>query len=66
MPTTPTLTIKWRVNGTLADVTSVVLASPADVTPAYGVRRTDTAAVIVASGAAMTHAATGVYTWRHR
>lgn len=54
------LNFKWKVEGVLTDVTSVVLADP---TNAYGVKRTDTGAVVVAAGTAMSHDATGVYSY---
>ena len=53
-----TLEFKFRVGGALTNATSVVLSS-ADGT--YGAKRTDTNAVVVADGTAMTNASTGVY-----
>lgn len=50
----------WSVNGVPADVTSVVLADPAN---AYGVRRTDTNAIVVAAGTALAHNGTGLYSY---
>ncbi len=54
----PTIRFSIKVDGALSDATSCVLADPA---AAYGVRRADTQAVVVAADTAMTHAATGVY-----
>lgn len=53
-------TIRFRltVNGAATDATSVVLRDP---TEAFGVRRTDTDAVVVAAGTAMEQVGTGVY-----
>jgi|GEM_PF-4215142 len=50
--------ISFKVGGVLTDPTSVNLSDP---TAAYGVKRDDTNAVIVAAGTAMTKASTGVY-----
>lgn len=60
MSLTAPLTLRWKVDGVLTDVASAVLADP---TATYGVRNTATSATVIASGAAMTHAATGVYTY---
>lgn len=57
---TNTLQFEFRVGGVLTNATSVVLSDP---TGAFGVRRTDTSAVVVADAVAMTNAATGVYTY---
>ncbi len=56
----PNLTIRktWNVNGTPANPDSIVLSDP---TGAYGIRRDDTGAVIVAAGTPMTQVATGVF-----
>jgi hypothetical protein len=48
----------FHVDGVLADMTSVLLSDP---TGAYGLRRTDTLAVVVADGTPLTHVSTGVY-----
>ena len=48
----------FKVGSTLTDMTSVELARADAV---YGVKRTDTDAVVVASGTAMTKQSTGVY-----
>lgn len=58
MSTPVTWNLEWRIAGVLTDATSVVLA---DATDAYGVRRADTQAVVVAAGTAMTRTATGKY-----
>jgi hypothetical protein len=55
-----TLYLRRQVDGLPADVTSVALADP---TGTYGVRRADTGALVIASGVAMAHASTGVYTF---
>lgn len=49
---------RFLINGVLTDVTSCVLRDP---TAAFGVRRTDTSAVVVAAGTALVKVATGVY-----
>ena len=49
---------EWRVDGVLTNVTSAKLSDP---TGAYGVKRNDTSAVIVADGTNMTNSAVGVY-----
>jgi uncharacterized phiE125 gp8 family phage protein len=53
-----TLQFGFEVAGVAADVTSAVLR---DETVAYGVKRDDTDAVVVAAGTAMTWVATGTY-----
>jgi len=53
-----TIQEKFTIDGALTDVTSVLLSDP---TAAYGVKRNDTGAVVVADGAAMTKVSTGVY-----
>lgn len=55
-----TLTFRFKVAGVLTDLTSATLSDP---TGAYGIKRNDTDAVVVADGAAMTHSATGIYTY---
>jgi len=55
---TVTVQFRFRVAGTLTDVTSVVLE---DVTDTYGVKRDDTQAVVVAASTAMDHPSTGIY-----
>lgn len=52
------LDFQFKLGGVLTDATSVVLS---DSAAAYGVRRTDTLAIVVAANTAMTHASTGVY-----
>lgn len=58
--TTKTVQMRFDIAGVLTDVTSAVLR---DATNTFGVRRTDTNAVIVASGTAMTHLSTGLYAY---
>ena len=53
-----TIQEKFTIDGSLTDVTSVVLSDP---TATYGVKRNDTSAVVVADGTAMTKVSTGVY-----
>ena len=48
----------WKVGGVLTDVTTAKLSDP---TGAYGVKRNDTGAVVVADGTAMTRTALGTY-----
>ncbi|MCZ2075794.1 MAG: hypothetical protein LC130_12440 [Bryobacterales bacterium] len=60
MSTTRTIRRSFKVDGVLTDVTAAVLADP---TGGYGVKRTDTDAVVVAADTSMTHDATGVYTY---
>ena len=50
----------FKVEGVLTDATSAKLSDP---TGAYGVRRNDTGAVVVADGTAMSHVATGQYSY---
>lgn len=59
-PTRTTLVRSWVVDGSPANVTSIVLADP---TNAYGVRRTDTNAVVVPAGTAMANTGVGVYSY---
>lgn len=47
-----------RVNGVLTDATTVLMSDP---TGAFGARRTDTSAAVVADGTAMTRVSAGVY-----
>lgn len=57
------ITLQWKLyanSGTALSPTSVKLQDKDGI---YGVRRTDTGAVVVASGTAMTHAGGGVYTY---
>jgi hypothetical protein len=49
-----------KIEGVPADVASVVLADPADP-PTYGIRRTDTEAVVVAADTPMVRVAEGTY-----
>src|SRR5687767_10513810 len=56
---TTTIVFRFNVNGSPADVTSAVLRDP---TNAFGVRRVDTGATVVAAGTALTHQSTGTYT----
>lgn len=53
-----TISFKLAVDGVLTDATSVVLSDP---TGAFGVKRTDTGAVVVADGTAMTKDGVGLY-----
>ena len=53
-----TIRKQFKVDGTLVDPTSIVLS---DSNAAYGARRTDTNAVVVAANTAMTRVSTGVY-----
>ena len=46
--------------GTLTDITSIVFSDP---TGAYGVRRTDTNAIVVAANVAFNHDGTGLYSY---
>jgi len=55
---TKTIKRNWKVNGVLTSATSAVLS---DATGAYGIKRDDTDAVVVAAGTAMTESATGEY-----
>ena len=57
---TTSLIFRFKINGVLTDATSVVLS---DSGATYGVRRKDTSAVVVAAGTAMTHGATGTYSY---
>lgn len=50
----------FRVDGVLTDVTSAKLSDP---TGAYGVKRDDTGAVVVADGTDMVHESTGTYSY---
>jgi hypothetical protein len=52
------ITVTFKTNGALTDVTSVYLNNPDG---SYGVKRNDTNAVIVVAGTAMTKLSTGVY-----
>jgi len=54
-----TIRAEYRLDGVLTDPDAIVLS---DSTAAYGVRRTDTLAAVVAAGTAMTRVSTGVYT----
>lgn len=58
----PTRTISqtFKVGSTLTDVTTAKLSDP---TGAFGIRRDDTLAVVVADGTNMTHDSTGVYSY---
>ena len=55
---TRTISKNWKVEGVLTNVTNAKLSDP---TGAYGVKRNDTDAVVVADGTAMTNPSTGVY-----
>ena len=55
-----TITFSSTIGGVAADVTSAVLSDP---TGSYGVRRTDTGAVVVAAGTALVNDAEGTYTY---
>lgn len=50
----------FKVDNVLVDVTSAKLSDP---TGAYGIKRNDTDAVIVADGTVLTHDSTGVYSY---
>jgi len=56
-----TIQAECRVAGVLVDAAAVTLS---DSTAAYGVRRTDTLAAVVAAGTAMTRVSTGIYTYQ--
>lgn len=57
-----TLRLTTKIAGVLADVTAVTLSDkPAAQSPTYGVRRTDTSAVVVAAGTAVPKVSTGLY-----
>lgn len=59
MPTvTKTIRVTHRIGGVLTDYTSLVLR---DGAATYGLRRTDTAAIVVAAGTALNHDGTGLY-----
>lgn len=58
MSSTTTIQPVIRIDGVLRDVTPIVLRDP---TGAFGVKRTDTDAVVVAAGTALTRISTGVY-----
>jgi hypothetical protein len=53
-----TITKEIYIDGVLTDPSSIVLSDP---TEAYGVKRDDTDAVVVADGVAMTKVSTGIY-----
>jgi hypothetical protein len=55
-----TLYFRFKVDDVATDVTSVVLSDPAG---AYGVKRNDTNAVVVADATALTKQSTGVYSY---
>lgn len=55
-----TLTFTTKIDGALANVTSVALSDP---TGTYGVKRNDTGATVIAAGRAMTLSAAGTYTY---
>jgi hypothetical protein len=55
-----TLRMTTKAAGVLANVTSVTL-SDQPIAPIYGVRRTDTGAVVVAAGTAVPNVSPGVY-----
>ncbi len=57
---TKTIQRTWTVDDVLTSVTTAKLS---DATGAFGVKRTDTDAVVVADGTAMTESSTGVYTY---
>jgi hypothetical protein len=59
MSTSTTLSFTFDLGAGLTDADAVVLADPAG---AFGIRRADTGATVVAANTAMTHAGTGVYT----
>lgn len=55
---TKTIRFTLKLGGVLTDATSVVLRDP---TAAFGMRRTDTQAVIAAAGTALSRVSTGLY-----
>lgn len=55
-----TITFTWAPGGTLTNVYAAKLSDP---TGAFGARRTDTSAVVVADGTAMSNPSTGTYTY---
>jgi len=59
-----TLRVQTKIAGVLADVTSVTLANAA-TGATWGVRRTDTGAVVVAAGTAVPRMSTGVYEYEY-
>jgi hypothetical protein len=59
-----TLRVQITIGGVLADVAGVTL-SDAVSGAIYGVRRTDTGAVVVAAGTAMTRVSAGVYEYEY-
>jgi hypothetical protein len=59
-----TLRVQTKIAGVLADVTSVTL-SDAVTGATYGIRRTDTGAVVVAAGTALTRVSAGVYEYEY-
>jgi hypothetical protein len=57
-----TLRLTTKIGGALADLTSVALSDkPAGGSPTYGIRRTDTGAVVVAAGTPVPNVDTGLY-----
>lgn len=60
MSATRTIRRSFKVDGALTDVTAAVLSDPVG---AYGIKRLDTGAVVVAAGTAMEHESTGVYSY---
>ena len=56
-----TINFTLKKNGVLYDATSVLFQSPAGVSPAFGLKRTDTNAIIVAAGTTFNHIGTGTY-----
>jgi len=52
---------RFKINGVLTNMTSVVLESPS--APLYGVKRLDTGAIVVAAGVAMVNDSPGVYSY---
>ena len=55
------ITFNWEVNGALTDATSVKLS---DSTGTYGIKRTDTGAMVIADGTDMVNIGTGMYRYR--
>lgn len=53
-----TISQTFKVGGTLTNVTTALLSDP---TGAFGIKRNDTGATVVADGTAMTNPSTGVY-----
>lgn len=55
---TKTIEFEFQISTTFTDVTSVVLRDPLNT---FGIKRTDTGGILVASGTPLVHVTTGVY-----